>query len=110
MGLYKEGFDLIQTKRKSIEIRVNDEKRKKIKVGDAITFYLLPKQTETITVSVTALKVFASFKDLYENIDFTLLGRADKSMEWMIAASYDFYKREDEQKYGVLAIEFEIEK
>ena len=106
MGLYQEGFALIQGDKKKVERRLNDEKRQKIRVGHTITFYLLPEQKETIVVSVIAIKAFASFEELYRSTDFSLLGREDKSMEWMIAASYDYYKPEDEQKYGVLAIEF----
>lgn len=107
MGLYKEGFDLIQSGNKKIEIRLNDKKRQQIKEGDIIIFYLLPERNEFVTVRICSLKKFETFKESYTKIDFNLLGRADKTNEWMLAASYDLYSREDELHFGILAIEFE---
>lgn len=110
MGLFQEGFELIESGKKKIEIRLNDEKRKGIKVGDAIKFHLLPERKKSILVTVCSLAMFSDFKSLYDSIDFKLLGREDKTAEWMLEASYDYYTREDELRYGILAIEFEIQK
>ena len=38
MGLYDKYFDSIKKDTKEIEVRLNDEKRRKIKVGDMIEF------------------------------------------------------------------------
>ena len=38
MGLYEEPFQSIKAERKTIEVRLNDDKRKKLRVGDQIVF------------------------------------------------------------------------
>jgi ASC-1-like (ASCH) protein len=38
MGLYSEYFIAIKEGKKQVEVRLNDEKRRKIKVGDTIEF------------------------------------------------------------------------
>lgn len=44
MGLYGEYFQAIKEGKKIIEVRLNDEKRRKIRVGDAIQFFKVPQQ------------------------------------------------------------------
>ena len=38
MKLLEEPFELIRTSRKTFEVRLNDDKRKKISAGDVIVF------------------------------------------------------------------------
>lgn len=38
MKLYVEPFEAVRNNRKTIEIRLNDEKRQSIKIGDTIVF------------------------------------------------------------------------
>lgn len=42
MRLHEEPFELIKFGKKIIEIRLNDEKRQKVNIGDTITFSKLP--------------------------------------------------------------------
>ena len=42
MKLYAENFDVLKSGDKIIEYRLNDEKRKLVKVGDTIRFVRLP--------------------------------------------------------------------
>lgn len=108
MGLFAEGFEMIKSGRKQIEIRLNDEKRRSINPGDRIEFWRLPDKNESIEVEVISHEAFSSFEEAYRNLSFEKMGRSDKSMQWMIDASYDFYSRQDEEKYGILAIYFEL--
>lgn len=106
MGLFAEGFGMIKAGSKKIEIRLYDSKRQQIKTGDCIVFGLLPDKNETIKVQVTGVDVYNDFETLYREVDFALLGRADKTHQWMLDASYDYYTKEDEASYGVVAISF----
>lgn len=74
MSLFEEPFNMIKEGRKVIEVRLNDEKRQNIRVGDLITFYELPQKTERLTVKVLAKDPFEKFEQLYDNIDFSLFG------------------------------------
>ena len=64
MKLVDYGFDEIKAGRKQVEIRLYDEKRQKIHVGDVITFRKLPDLQDEITVEVTALDRYPDFASL----------------------------------------------
>jgi ASC-1-like (ASCH) protein len=108
MTLFKEPFNKIRDKQKSIEVRLNDEKRQNIKVGDIITFYKLPQKTETVTVKVLDKLPFERFEQLYRSFDFSLFGCQGYVMKRMIDETYDIYTREQEEKYGALGIKISL--
>ena len=99
-------FFLIQEHKKTIEMRLNDEKRQKIKVGDIIEFTDL-KYGGKLSVEVIEIKHFNNFKELYDNYDKKDLGYlyfedADyKDME-------KYYTQEQQEKNGVLAIKIKL--
>ena len=62
MSLTEDPFYRIKSGKKIIEVRLLDEKRQAIKIGDIITFYKLPEKSEKITVQVRGLSRFNSFK------------------------------------------------
>jgi len=68
MGLYESPFNSIKFGKKTVEVRLNDEKRRKISVGDSIKFTKLPESNETLTVEVLELREFPTFKEMYEAI------------------------------------------
>lgn len=107
MHLNKGPFEMIKSGQKKIEIRLNDEKRRKVKIGDTIIFSKLPDCKEKIEVKVTGLLHYASFRELYEDIPFQLIGRENKSLDWMLQGIYKIYDKEREEKYGALGIRIE---
>jgi ASC-1-like (ASCH) protein len=62
MGIYKRYFDLIAAGRKTIEIRVNDSGRKKIKEGSLIRFRC---QGDHVLTRVTRVARYASFDEMF---------------------------------------------
>ena len=104
MRLDPAPFRMIKSGKKTIELRLYDEKRRRIVVGDTITF------TETDTgerqrVTVTALHVFSSFDALYRALPLTKCGYTEAELP---SASPDdmlaYYSKEQQQKYGVVGI------
>lgn len=101
MNLHPSPFKKVIEGTKVIEIRLNDNKRKLLKVGDEIEFTSREDYLQKIKTEVINLEIFKSFKDLcdtYSPIDY---GSVDKS-EYV--DMYKYYSIEDEIKYGVLAI------
>ena len=102
MKLHNEPFLAVKSNSKTIEMRLNDEKRKNIKKGDKIEF------TNTSTNSVYYVEVedvykYQSFDELYQNHNKVQLGYKENE----IASPADmllYYSKEDITKYGVLAI------
>ncbi|MBR1868350.1 MAG: ASCH domain-containing protein, partial [Clostridia bacterium] len=106
MKLENEPFEKIKKGEKKIEIRLFDEKRQKLKVGDNILF--VNNQTgEKIKAEIKNLYIFESFKALYKNFDKTLLGyKADEIADAEDMTKY--YSKREQKKYKAIAIEIEV--
>lgn len=108
MSLFEEPFNSVKNKEKIIEVRLNDEKRQKINVGDIITFYKLPEKKEKLMAKVIGKYPFQSFEELYSAFDFSLFGCQGYTMKAMVDETYDIYTREQERRYGVLGIKIKL--
>ncbi len=103
MRLHPEPFEKIKNGTKIIEMRLNDEKRQKIELGDKIEFENRANG-EKISAIVIALYHFATFDDLYRSLNKRDLGYADDE-EANPNDMTQYYSEEDIKKYGVLGIE-----
>lgn len=104
MKLKQEPFDKIKKGTKTIELRLYDEKRQQVQVGDFIEFSLLDHLEEKITTRVIALHSFDSFQELYATLPKEKLGyMADEIPNPNNMDAY--YSREKQAQYGVLGIE-----
>ncbi len=109
MRLYPDPFDKIKAGKKTIEIRLYDVKRQKVKVGDIIVFHKLPDNTETIKVEVVDLSIFKSFRDLFSNFDKSKFGHDQGlSIDEEIQMQRAYYSEEEEKKYGVVGIHIRL--
>ncbi len=102
LNLQPKYFDLISSGEKTLEGRLNDEKRKTINVGDIITFYKEPERVESMQVVVLDKFLFKSFDEMAENLDKKQLGFASFTKQQMIDVYRTFYSQENEKKYGVV--------
>lgn len=109
MRLADEPFEKIWREEKTVEIRLNDEKRKDIAVGDKIFFHLLSNENSMIIATVTALHRFDTFQQLFSSALFSKTGSGDISSNEAAQSMYKYYTTEQEQKYGVLGIEIEYD-
>lgn len=106
MKLNKEPFISIRNGTKTIELRLNDEKRKKLKIGDKIEFTNIVTN-EKIMTEIIQLHKYSNFKELYQNFDKKLLGyKDDEKYDYKDMNAY--YKEEEQEKYGVLGIEIKL--
>ncbi len=107
MKLDTKPFESIASGKKTIELRLYDEKRQKISVGDTIVFTERSVE-KTISVKVSALHRFPSFKELYDTLPLEKCGYLKSEIT---ADSYKdmlkYYKESDQILYGVVGIEFE---
>lgn len=58
-------FEMIESGIKTIELRLYDEKRRKISIGDMIRFILVDDESKELHVKVKELYIFPSFEELY---------------------------------------------
>ena len=107
MKVISKYFDCIDNGTKKIEVRLNDEKRKNIKIGDEIVFEDLDNQERKVKVKVTNLYYENTFNDLLSRFDVSIFGDKDSTKEELIEILNKIYPKEEQDKYGVVGIEIE---
>ena len=106
MNLQPGPFKAIESGLKDIEMRLYDDRRKKIKVGDIIMF-TNTETDEKMFVEILNLYRFKDFKELYNNFDKNRLGYKEDE----IANPSDmekYYTKELINQFGVLGIEIQV--
>lgn len=97
-------YTKLKEKTKTIELRLNDEKRQKIKIGDKIEFSCLEDVEDKIEVEVIGVHRATDFKELCSKIDIKKAGFSGTPEEVQHIME-EFYPTTEQQKYGVLGIE-----
>lgn len=107
LKLQPKYFDYINNGTKRVELRLYDEKRQKINIGDTIIFQKEPELEITMTVKVIGLLRYNTFEELFEDFDIEML--ADKSMtkQELLNVLEEFYTPEKQKQYGVVGIRIE---
>lgn len=100
-------FDKIQRGEKIYEVRLNDEKRQQIKIGDTLLLQKEPGLKETMAVKVEDLIYFASFDALINTLPLEEIGFLGVSKVAVKNIYRQFYTKEDEKRYGVVAIKLQ---
>lgn len=103
MKLQESPFERIKNGTKTVEFRLYDEKRRKIKIGDQIEFSKLPDLQETILVYVLDLYREDTFENLFKKLftDEDEIKKETKSM-------YQYYSPDEEKQYGVVGIKISL--
>lgn len=104
MKLYDEPFELIKSNKKTIEVRCNDEKRRQLNVGDKIVFCRYDNPDEQIYTEIVGLQALPTFEKLYNAFPMENFGNKDASVEDMLVVVDRIYSKEQQEKYGALAI------
>lgn len=105
MKLNSAPFTMIKSGEKTIELRLYDEKRQKIKVGDKILF--TDNTTgETLNTTIVKLHRFDTFDELYKSLPLLKCGYVTESIDKATPADMEqYYPVEEQKKYGVVGIE-----
>ncbi len=106
MNLQPEYYNFIKDGTKRIELRLCDQKRRKIKLGDEIEF--AKSETEKLTAKVIGLLHYNSFEELFKDFPIKLL--ADQSMTKieLLKTLNQFYTEDQQKHFGVLGIRIEL--
>lgn len=106
MNLNDSPFNRIKNGTKTIELRLNDEKRQLLKENDLIEF-VNRATLEKITVQIVRLYKYPNFKELYKHFDKISMGYDEDD----IANPKDmekYYSKEEQDKYGVIGIKVKL--
>jgi ASC-1-like (ASCH) protein len=111
MKLNEESYDKISSGKKVIEVRLYDDKRKDIRIGDIITFTCehsrraaphAEPDTKMIKTKVMGLLRYDSFEDLVDDHEPKLFG--EESGDELKKKIYSIYSKEQENGNGVLGM------
>ena len=108
MKLQPEYYNFILNGTKRIEIRLFDEKRQQIKIGDTIKILKEPELNESFNAKVIGLLRYNNFEDMFKDFDISVLSDSSMTKEELIAVLEQFYTKEKQKQYGVLGIRIEL--
>lgn len=104
LKLQPKYFDYIDNGTKRIELRLYDEKRQKINIGDIIIFQKEPELETTIKVKVTGLLRYNTFEELFEDFDIEIMDDKSMTKQELLNVLEEFYTPEKQKQYGVVGI------
>lgn len=102
MNLQPKYFDFIKNGIKRIELRLYDEKRSKIQLGDIIEFS--KSENDKLEAEVIGLLRYKNFTDLFEDFDISILADSSMTKQELLDVLSEFYTPEKQAEYGVLGI------
>ena len=83
MKLQPEYFEYISSGSKRIELRLNDEKRQRIKINDQIVF-TNEKTKDKLITHVNKIHKEKSFEELFKNFDISLLASTLRDFSMLV--------------------------
>lgn len=101
LNLQKTHFDNIKSGKKTVEVRLYDEKRQVLQVWDKLMFR---SSEDELVTEVTWLHRYSSFQELLnDDVIYHKLWAENK--ETALENMYKIYTPEQEKQYGVVGIE-----
>ena len=99
-------FQAIKNGYKTVEMRLNDEKRQKLSIGDFLIF-VNKISSERLYTKIVNKKVYKDFFELYPNYKGTEIGYLPDQVP-NPEDMYEYYSKEKIEKYNALAIHIEV--
>jgi ASC-1-like (ASCH) protein len=96
-------YEMLKSTKKTIELRLYDEKRRQIKLGDVIEFRCVEDEDDKFLAEVVKLHFAEDFAHLCQKIECQKAGFT--SDEALINALEEFYAKERQKEFGVVGIE-----
>ena len=105
MNLVPTAFVKIADGSKTIELRLNDEKRQRINVEDTVVFRCFSTK-DIIIAQVSGLHKFSDFEELYKALPLEKCGYSKTELDTAHYTDMEqYYTKEQIKKYGALGIE-----
>ena len=103
MKIQTKYYKLLKDGVKTIELRLYDEKRQQLHIGDMIQFSDLSNPDDSFVAQVTKLHRAPNFESLCEIIQPTQAGFSN--VQELIQTMEQFYPSAKQHQYGVIGIE-----
>lgn len=106
LNVQEKYYNLLKSEEKSVELRLFDDKRKLIEVGNIIVFCNNSNKDDTFEAEVTELYSAKNFDSLCNIITPKQAGFSTKKE--LLEVLEEFYTVDKQRKYGVLGIEIKL--
>ena len=107
LKLQPKYFDYINNGTKRIELRLYDEKKQKINIGDTIIFKKEPELEIIMKVKVIGLLRYNTFEELFKDFDIEIMADSSMTKQELLNVLEEFYTPEKQKQYGVVGIRIE---
>lgn len=108
MRLLKEHFEKIERGEKTVEMRLMDEKRQRIRVGDLITFTCEEEPHREVAVEVVGVRSFSDFSELAACFGVRAVGFDGRDAAFVGTYMKGIYGDDVLRTYGAAAIEVRL--
>lgn len=109
MRLQASPFEMIASGVKTIELRLFDEKRQQLAVGDHIRFINATDEAQVLRCKILALHRFDSFSALYASLPLQKCGYTEEEIPTARPEDMElYYSKEEQSHYGVVGIEIAL--
>ena len=108
MKLQETPFEKIGSGQKTVEMRLYDEKRRMLNVGDKIVFSKQGEEDKKIKVKITKINTFKSFEELYKFYTNKKVLGYDEKEKASFKDMEKYYPKEKQKSDGVVALEFKV--
>ena len=103
LNVKQKYYEMLKSGLKNVELRLYDEKRQKIKVGDVVEFRCAENEKDTFLAEVIRLQLAEDFAHLCQKIECNKAGF--ETNEALIKVLEEFYSKERQKEFGVVGIE-----
>lgn len=111
MKLQPQPFNMIRSGQKTFELRLYDEKRQNLQIGDEIEFSCLEGNETPFVVRVTGLHLFDNFAALYSSLPLLKCGYTKETIENASPEDMNqYYSIEEQAQYGVVGIQMKLKR
>lgn len=107
MRVQEKYYNLLKNGTKTVELRLNDDKRRQIKVSDKIEFTNGSDKNDHFMAEVIALHLAPDFETLCTKCITPRQGGFDTKEE-LLSVLEEFYTPSVQKKYGVVGIEIKV--
>ncbi|MCI8460504.1 MAG: ASCH domain-containing protein [Bacilli bacterium] len=105
--IYESVYENIISGKKNIEVRLQNDKSNKIKIGDKIKFQVLDKEIY-LQVEVTNKYIYDDFEEFWKDKDIVLSSAKNYTKEECKNKLYEIFGKERVNNSKLVAIEFKI--
>lgn len=106
LNLQSRYYDYIKSGTKRIELRLYDEKRQQIKIGDFIEFS--KSENEKFQAKVIGLLRYDTFENLFKDFNIEILADRSMTKDELLEVLGEFYTPERQAQFGVVGIRVEL--